>query len=99
MDSLKKGHLHKEDTFAMVSTLYFPLWRSYFLRHKVQPKILVLIINFLSLNFTSMELEWERLSSNQNERTLGVGEGGARKRTRTNKGGGGERGQNSGISS
>ena len=36
-----------------------------------------------------MELEWERLSSNQNERTLGVGEGGARKRTRTNKGGGG----------
>ena len=46
-----------------------------------------------------MELEWERLSSNQNERTLGVGEGGARKQPRTNKGGGGERGQNSGISS
>ena len=43
------------------------------------------IINFLSLNFTSVKIEGERVSFNQNERTLG--EGGARKRTRPNKGG------------
>ena len=39
----------------------------------VQPKILVLIINFFSLNFTSTEIEGERLSSSQNEGTLGRG--------------------------
>ena len=38
--------------------------------HWVQPKILVLI-NFLSLNFTSMEIKRGRVSSSQNERTWG----------------------------
>ena len=42
------------------------------------------IINFFSLNFTSIEIEGERVSSSQNERTLGGG--GARKQTRANKG-------------
>ena len=37
---------------------------------RVQPKILVLIINFFSLNFTKIEIEGERVSSSQNERTL-----------------------------
>ena len=58
----------------------------------VQPKILVLIINFFSLNFTSIEIEVESVSSSQNKHTLG-GEGGARKQTRVKKG---EGGQNSG---
>ena len=56
----------------------------------VQPKILVLIINFFSLNFTRTEIELERVSSSQNERILGGKKegGGARKGTRANKGGG-----------
>ena len=50
--------------------------------------MLVLIINFFSLNFTSIEMDGERVSSRQNERTLGGGEG----CSKTNKGeqGGGE---------
>ena len=42
--------------------------------------MLVLIINFFSLNFKSIEIEGERVSSSQNERPLwGVGgEGGGR---------------------
>ena len=39
----------------------------------VQPEILVLIINFFSLNFTSIEIEGERVSSTQNKHTLGRG--------------------------
>ena len=35
---------------------------------------IVLIINFFSLNFWSIEIEGERVSSSQNERTLGSGE-------------------------
>ena len=42
----------------------------------VQPKTLVLIINFFSLNFTSVEIEGERVSSSQNKHTLGGGGGG-----------------------
>ena len=58
--------------------------------HWVQTKILSLIINFFSLNFTSIEIERERGSSRQNKRTMGgCGQGvGARKQTRTNKRGG-----------
>ena len=52
-----------------------PLWLSYFLRHQVQPKVVALIINFLFLNFTSIEIEGERVSSSQNERTWGGGQG------------------------
>ena len=67
--------------------------------HRVQPKILVLISNFFSLNFTSIETEGERGSSSQNERTFGEGgaggAGGVSTRTRKKKVGGG--GQNSGI--
>ena len=51
--------------------------------------LLALIINFLSLNFTSIDIEGERVSSGQNERILGCvcvwgggGRGGAQKRTR-----------------
>ena len=33
--------------------------------------MLVLIIHFFSLNFISIEIEGERVSSSQNERTLG----------------------------
>ena len=44
------------------------------------------IINFFSLNLTSIEIELERVSSSQNKCTLG-GEG-ARKQTMANKGGG-----------
>ena len=59
----------------------------------MQPKILVLIINFLSLNFTSIEIEGERVSSNQNEHTKGVRGGG--ENSKTNKGEqGGREGQN-----
>ena len=58
--------------------------------------MLVLIINFFSLNFKSIEIEGERVSSSQNERPLwGVGgEGGGRVlknehgQTRGEKGGG-----------
>ena len=42
----------------------------------VQPKILVLITNFFSLNFRSIEIEGERLSSCQSKRTLEEGERG-----------------------
>ena len=55
----------------------------------LQPKILVLIINFFSLNFTSIEIQEERVNSSQNERTLGEGVG--RKRTRAKKGVGGSK--------
>ena len=58
-----------------------------------QPKILVLTINFFSLNLISREIEGDRASFSQNKRTL-QGRGGAQKRTRANKGRGG---QNSGI--
>ena len=37
---------------------------------RVQPKILVLIINFFSLHFTIIEIEGERGSSSQKERIL-----------------------------
>ena len=40
---------------------------------RVQPKILVLIINFFSLNFTKIEIEGERVSSSQNKRGRGTG--------------------------
>ena len=60
----------------------------------VQPRILLLIINFFSLNFTSIKIEGERGSSSQNERTIGGR--GAQKRTKMNKRGRGG-GQNSGI--
>ena len=46
---------------------------------------IVLIINFFSLNFSSIEIEGERVSSSQNERTLGLG--GALKQKTANKGG------------
>ena len=55
--------------------------------------MLVLIINFFSLKFTSIEIKGERVSSTQNERTFR--RGCARKQTKANKGG--ARGQNSGI--
>ena len=48
----------------------------------VQPKILVLIIKFFSVNFTSIEIEGERVSSSQNERNLG-GDGGGKERIQT----------------
>ena len=54
----------------------------------VQPRILLLIINFFSLNFTSIKIEGERGSSSQNERTIGGR--GAQKRTKMNKRGRGE---------
>ena len=60
-----------------------PVYRDSF----VQPKTLVLIINFFSLNFTSVEIEGERVSSSQNKHTLGgggAGEGGMC--SKTNKG-------------
>ena len=57
--------------------------------HWVQPKILVLVINFFALNFTSIEIVGQRMSSSQNERSLGVGgrlgEESPQKRTRVNK--------------
>ena len=53
----------------------------------VQPKVLVLIINFFSLIFTRIKIEGERLSASQNERILG--REGAWKQTKANKGGGG----------
>ena len=56
--------------------------------------MLVLIINFFSLKFTSIEMKGERVSSTQNERTFRGGC--ARKHTKANKRGGG-RNQNSGI--
>ena len=43
----------------------------------------MLIVNFFSLNFTSIEIEGERVSSSQNEGTLVVVGGGELK---TNKG-------------
>ena len=63
--------------------------------------LLALIINFFSLNFTSIDIEGERVSSGQNERTLGCvcvcgggGGGGAGGVLKNEQGG---RGQNSGI--
>ena len=53
-----------------------------------------MVINFLSLNLTSIGIEGERGIYSQNDVPWGGGEG-AQKQTRTNKGGGG--GQNSGI--
>ena len=73
-----------------VQFIDIPLWL--LKRHGwVQPKILVLIIDFFSINFTNIETEGERVSSSQNKRTLrmGGGVGGwvcARKWTRANKG-------------
>ena len=65
--------------------------------HRVQPKILVLISNFFSLNFTSIEIEGEMVSSSQNDRTLAGWEGGWGECSKMNKdeqggrlGGGGE---------
>ena len=57
----------------MVSTLY--RFHCDFLKDTLR-KILVLIINFFSLNFTGIEIEGERVSSCQNERTLRWGGGG-----------------------
>ena len=49
----------------------FPLFYCGFLKDTLSStKDIVLIINFFSLNFTSIEIEGERVSSNQNERTL-----------------------------
>ena len=59
--------------------------------------LLALIINFLSLNFTSIDIEGERVSSGQNERILGcvcVCGGGAGGVLKNEQGG---RGQNSEI--
>ena len=53
----------------------------------VQPKILALLINFFSVNFTTIEIEGERLSSSQNKRTLG-GEGQCSKTNKGKQGGG-----------
>ena len=59
------------------------------LKRHVEFNQTVLIINFLSLNFTSIEIEGERVTSIQKERTLVGGGGGgggcAQKRTRVNK--------------
>ena len=78
-------HFNRDSTMASEKT------------RRVQPKILVLIINFFYLNFTNLETEEERVSSSQSERTLSGGA--SRKRTRANKGkqGGGGGVQNSGI--
>ena len=61
--------------------------------------MLVVIINFFSLNFTSIKIEGEKVSSSQNERSLKEGgEGGRWWWSETNEkehGGGGD--QNSGI--
>ena len=46
------------------------------LKRHVEFNQTVLIINFLSLNFTSIEIEGERVSCSQNERALGGGRGG-----------------------
>ena len=59
-----------------------PVYRDSF----VQPKTLVLIINFFSLNFTSVEIEGERVSSSQNKHTMGGGGGGGGMCSKTNKG-------------
>ena len=62
-----------------------PLWL--LKRHVEFKQTLVLIINFFSLNFTIIEIEWVRVSSSQNKHTLGGrGGGGYRKWTRANKG-------------
>ena len=65
---------------TLVMHQWCPLYRDSTVASKktrrVQPKILVLISNFISLNSTSIEIEGERRSSSQNERT---------KRTRANK--------------
>ena len=45
------------------------------LKRHVEFNQTVLIINFLSLNFTSIEIEGERVSCSQNERALGGGPG------------------------
>ena len=47
---------------------------------------LLITINFFSVNFRSIEIGGEKVSSSQNERTLG--RWGAKKQTRMNKGGG-----------
>ena len=49
----------------------------------------MLIINFFSLNFTSAEIEGERVSSSQNERSLegGGGVGGCSKMNKDEQGG------------
>ena len=60
-------------------------------------------MNLFSLNFASIEIEEERVSSSQDKCTLRLEEGGmdwcskTYKGTRANKGGGREWGQNSGI--
>ena len=52
----------------------------------------MLIIKFFSVNFTSIEIEGERVSSSQNERNLGGWGGGGGGRGGKRKGGGGARG-------
>ena len=49
---------------------------------------LLLIINFFSLNFTSIEIQGEKVSSSQNERTLGEGALGVCSKTNKGKQGG-----------
>ena len=58
-----------------------------------QPKILLLVINFFSLNFTSIEIEVVRGNCSQNERTLGGGRVLENKQRQIR----GEEGLNSGI--
>ena len=73
----KKGVSIKRTLLPCINGFHFaetPLW--------LQRKILVLI-SFLSLNFSSIEIEGERVSSSQNERTLWGG--GVRKWTRMKK--------------
>ena len=56
----------------------------------------MLIINFFSLNFTSVEIEGERVSSSQNERSLEVGGGwGCSKMNKDEQGGKGVKTQES----
>ena len=65
----KKGVSIKRTLLPCTNGFHFaetPLW--------LQRKILVLI-SFLSLNFSSIEIEGERVSSSQNERTLWGGGG------------------------
>ena len=67
----------------------FPLFYCGFLKDTLSStKDIVLIINFFSLNFTSIEIEGDRVSSSQNKCTLGENEQG---QTR------GEGGQNSEV--
>ena len=75
--------LYRDFTMASLRTRWIKL------------KILVLITNFFSLNFTSIEIGGERVGSNQKERTFGDGGGGSK--TNKDKQGGRDGAENSGI--